>query len=65
LEVARARNDFRAVAQEAQRNSGHAFDVNIHSYFRVTKAALPHLGAGASVNTGEVLSALGGEIAAG
>ena len=33
----------------------HTFDVNIHSYFRVTRAALPHLGAGASViNTASV-----------
>ncbi len=31
------------------------FDVNVHSYFRVTKAALPHLGEGSSViNTGSV-----------
>jgi NAD(P)-dependent dehydrogenase (short-subunit alcohol dehydrogenase family) len=33
----------------------HTFDVNVHSYFRVTKAALPHLGAGAAViNTASV-----------
>ncbi|AOS64696.1 SDR family oxidoreductase [Actinoalloteichus hymeniacidonis] len=33
----------------------HTFDVNIHSYFRVTSAALPHLGDGAViVNTGSV-----------
>lgn len=31
------------------------FDVNIHSYFRVTAAALPHLGEGSAiVNTGSV-----------
>ncbi|MFI7672934.1 SDR family oxidoreductase [Actinophytocola sp. NPDC049390] len=31
------------------------FDVNIHSYFRVTAAALPHLGeGGAIINTGSV-----------
>ena len=31
------------------------FDVNIHSYFRVTRAALPHLGEGAAiVNTASV-----------
>ncbi|HEX4721869.1 MAG TPA: SDR family oxidoreductase [Pseudonocardiaceae bacterium] len=33
----------------------HTFDVNIHSYFRVTMAALPHLGNGASIiNTASV-----------
>ena len=33
----------------------HTFDVNIHSYFRVTKAALPHLGEGACIiNTASV-----------
>ncbi len=33
----------------------HTFDVNIHSYFRVTRAALPHLGEGSAiVNTGSV-----------
>ncbi|WP_020659586.1 SDR family oxidoreductase [Amycolatopsis benzoatilytica] len=33
----------------------HTFDVNIHSYFRVTAAALPHLKEGATiVNTGSV-----------
>lgn len=33
----------------------HTFDVNMHSYFRVTQAALPHLGEGAAiVNTGSV-----------
>jgi NAD(P)-dependent dehydrogenase (short-subunit alcohol dehydrogenase family) len=33
----------------------HTFDVNIHSYFRVTKAALPHLDDGAAViNTASV-----------
>jgi len=33
----------------------HTFDVNVHSYFRVTHAALPHLGEGASiVNTASV-----------
>ncbi|MFE0021118.1 SDR family oxidoreductase [Amycolatopsis sp. NPDC059021] len=33
----------------------HTFDVNIHSYFRVTAAALPHLREGAAiVNTGSV-----------
>ena len=31
------------------------FDVNVHSYFRVTKAALPHLGHGAAIiNTGSI-----------
>lgn len=31
------------------------FDVNVHSFFRVTKAALPHLGNGSAViNTGSV-----------
>ncbi|MCW2720081.1 MAG: putative oxidoreductase [Pseudonocardia sp.] len=30
-------------------------DVNVHSFFRVTRAALPHLGAGSAViNTGSV-----------
>ncbi|APU19566.1 SDR family oxidoreductase [Actinoalloteichus sp. GBA129-24] len=33
----------------------HTFDVNIHSYFRVTSAALPHLGDGSVIiNTGSV-----------
>jgi len=33
----------------------HTFDVNIHSYFRVTAAALPHLGeGGVIINTGSV-----------
>jgi NAD(P)-dependent dehydrogenase (short-subunit alcohol dehydrogenase family) len=33
----------------------HTFDVNIHSYFRVTAAALPHLGEGSAIiNTGSV-----------
>jgi NAD(P)-dependent dehydrogenase (short-subunit alcohol dehydrogenase family) len=33
----------------------HTFDVNIHSYFRVTSAALPHLREGAAIiNTGSV-----------
>jgi NAD(P)-dependent dehydrogenase (short-subunit alcohol dehydrogenase family) len=33
----------------------HTFDVNIHSYFRVTAAALPHLREGAAIiNTGSV-----------
>ncbi|WP_431876057.1 SDR family oxidoreductase [Amycolatopsis sacchari] len=33
----------------------HTFDVNIHSYFRVTQAALPHLGeGGAIVNSASV-----------
>ncbi|SFI61535.1 NAD(P)-dependent dehydrogenase, short-chain alcohol dehydrogenase family [Amycolatopsis sacchari] len=33
----------------------HTFDVNIHSYFRVTRAALPHLGeGGAIVNSASV-----------
>jgi NAD(P)-dependent dehydrogenase (short-subunit alcohol dehydrogenase family) len=33
----------------------HTFDVNIHSYFRVTKAALPHLSEGSAViNTSSV-----------
>ncbi|MEU7893332.1 SDR family oxidoreductase [Nonomuraea sp. NPDC049152] len=33
----------------------HTFAVNIHSYFRVTKAALPHLGEGSAiVNTSSV-----------
>lgn len=33
----------------------HTFDVNLHSYFRVTAAALPHLGEGdAIINTGSV-----------
>ena len=33
----------------------HTFDVNIHSYFRVTRAALPHLGDDASIiNTASV-----------
>ena len=33
----------------------HTFDVNIHSYFRVTAAALPHLGEGSVIiNTGSV-----------
>lgn len=33
----------------------HTFDVNVHSYFRVTKAALPHLESGAAIiNTASV-----------
>jgi NAD(P)-dependent dehydrogenase (short-subunit alcohol dehydrogenase family) len=33
----------------------HTFDVNLHSYFRVTKAALPHLGEGSAIiNTSSV-----------
>lgn len=33
----------------------HTFDVNLHSYFRVTAAALPHLHEGAAIiNTGSV-----------
>lgn len=33
----------------------HTFAVNVHSYFRVTRAALPHLGDGASIiNTASV-----------
>jgi len=33
----------------------HTFDVNVHSYFRVIRAALPHLGEGSAiVNTGSV-----------
>ncbi|MFD2488143.1 SDR family oxidoreductase [Amycolatopsis jiangsuensis] len=33
----------------------HTFDVNMHSYFRVTQAALTHLGEGAAIiNTGSV-----------
>ena len=33
----------------------HTFDVNIHSYFRVTRAALPHLGEGSAIiNTSSV-----------
>ncbi|WP_345574631.1 SDR family oxidoreductase [Nonomuraea rosea] len=33
----------------------HTFDVNIHSYFRITKAALPHLGEGSAiVNTSSI-----------
>jgi NAD(P)-dependent dehydrogenase (short-subunit alcohol dehydrogenase family) len=33
----------------------HTFDVNMHSYFRVTRAALPHLGEGSAViNTASV-----------
>ncbi|MFJ8915776.1 SDR family oxidoreductase [Amycolatopsis sp. NPDC102389] len=33
----------------------HTFDVNIHSFFRVTNAALPHLGEGSVIiNTGSV-----------
>jgi NAD(P)-dependent dehydrogenase (short-subunit alcohol dehydrogenase family) len=33
----------------------HTFDVNIHSYWRVTKAALRHLGAGSAIiNTGSI-----------
>lgn len=33
----------------------HTFDVNMHSYFRVTAAALPHLGEGSAIiNTGSV-----------
>ncbi|PKV96743.1 NAD(P)-dependent dehydrogenase (short-subunit alcohol dehydrogenase family) [Amycolatopsis echigonensis] len=33
----------------------HTFDVNLHSYFRVTSAALPHLGDGdVIINTGSV-----------
>lgn len=33
----------------------HTFDVNLHSYFRVTAAALPHLGDGdVIINTGSV-----------
>jgi NAD(P)-dependent dehydrogenase (short-subunit alcohol dehydrogenase family) len=33
----------------------HTFDVNIHSYFRVTAAALPHLGEGSAIiNTSSI-----------
>jgi NAD(P)-dependent dehydrogenase (short-subunit alcohol dehydrogenase family) len=33
----------------------HTFDVNIHSYFRITKAALPHLSQGSAiVNTSSI-----------
>ncbi|GHF52264.1 oxidoreductase [Amycolatopsis bartoniae] len=33
----------------------HTFDVNMHSYFRVTQAALPHLGEGSAIiNTASV-----------
>ncbi|GAA4894319.1 NAD(P)-dependent dehydrogenase (short-subunit alcohol dehydrogenase family) [Stackebrandtia albiflava] len=33
----------------------HTFDVNMHSYFRVTNAALPHMGSGSAIiNTGSV-----------
>ena len=33
----------------------HTFDVNLHSYFRVTKAAFPHLGEGSAIiNTSSV-----------
>jgi NAD(P)-dependent dehydrogenase (short-subunit alcohol dehydrogenase family) len=33
----------------------HTFDINIHSYFRVTKAALPHMGEGSAiVNTSSI-----------
>jgi len=33
----------------------HTFDVNIHSYYRVTRAALPHLGEGSAIiNTSSI-----------
>lgn len=46
-------DDVRDVSWEQWK---HTFDVNIHGYFRVTKAALDHLEPGSSViNTGSIL----------
>lgn len=50
-------DDVREVTWEQWK---HTFDVNIHGYFRVTKAALDHLEPGSSIiNTGSILGLQG------